>query len=113
MLVPTLLLSFLCLSLSDPGTPWTEEEALIVKGKIVALMDKSVRKTKEYLDLHKKEIGLKEWPESLSIPDAAKLIRLGFHQCLKNSDGTGGCNGCLNNHGKCSSKKDCVLYNVI
>ena len=25
--------------------------------------------------------------------------RLGFHQCLKFSDGTGGCNGCLNNHG--------------
>ena len=63
MLVPTLLLSFLCLSLSDPGAPWTEEESLIVKGKIYALMDKSVRKTKEYLDLHKKEIGLKDWPE--------------------------------------------------
>ena len=116
MLVPTLLLSslcLLCLSLSDPGAPWTEEEALIVKGKIYSLMDKSVKKTKEYLALHKKEIGLKEWPESFSIPDAPKFIRLGFHQCLKNSDGTGGCNGCLNNHGKCSSKNDCVLYNVI
>ena len=30
----------------------------------------------------------------LLIPD-----RLGFHQCLKFSDGSGGCNGCLNNHG--------------
>lgn len=27
------------------------------------------------------------------------LNRLGFHQCLKWSDGTGGCNGCLSNHG--------------
>ena len=27
------------------------------------------------------------------------IYRLGFHQCLKFSDGTGGCNGCLNNHG--------------
>ena len=25
--------------------------------------------------------------------------RLGFHQCLKFSDGTGGCNGCLNTYG--------------
>ena len=100
MLGPTLLLSLLCLSLSEPGAPWTEEESLLVKGKIYALMSDSVKRTKEYVSLHKEELGLSEWPERLSIPDAAKFIRLGFHQCLKNSDGTGGCNGCLNNHGK-------------
>ena len=99
LVFPTLFLSLFCLTLSDPGAPWTEEERLIVKGKLFALLHKSVKKTKEYLSLHK-ELGLSEWPESLSIPDAPKFIRLGFHQCLKNSDGTGGCNGCLNNHGK-------------
>ena len=29
-------------------------------------------------------------------PYAAKHLRLGFHGCMKNKDGTGGCNGCLN-----------------
>ena len=31
------------------------------------------------------------------MPTASKLLRLGFHSCLKYSDGTGGCNGCLSN----------------
>merc|ERR1719361_825265 len=29
---------------------------------------------------------------------AAKIIRLNFHDCLKHTDGTGGCDGCLNWH---------------
>merc|ERR1719232_1317041 len=28
--------------------------------------------------------------------DAAKVLRLNFHDCLKYTDGTGGCDGCLN-----------------
>ena len=31
-----------------------------------------------------------------TIPNAAKMLRLGFHDCLKYTDGTGGCDGCLN-----------------
>ena len=27
---------------------------------------------------------------------APKAVRLGFHDCLKYADGTGGCDGCLN-----------------
>ena len=30
------------------------------------------------------------------VPNAAKALRLGFHDCIKYSDGTGGCDGCLN-----------------
>ena len=30
---------------------------------------------------------------------APKLLRLGFHDCIKYADGTGGCDGCLNWHG--------------
>lgn len=30
-----------------------------------------------------------------SVPSAGKLLRLGFHDCLKYKDGTGGCDGCL------------------
>ena len=52
MLIPTLLLSFLCLSLSSPGVPWTEEESLIVKAKIYAIMG-SGAKAEEYLEIHK------------------------------------------------------------
>ena len=120
MLIPTLLLSFLCLSLSSPGVPWTEEESLIVKAKIYAIMG-SGEKAEDYLRIHKereaelhgyvtmqrpstknpKNWTFPEWPEPASVPNAPKFIRLGFHQCLKNSDGTGGCNGCLNNHGTC------------
>ena len=157
MFIPTLLLSFLCLSLSDPGAPWTEEESLIVKAKIYSIMGSSVKRAEEYLSNHKEEREAElheyvtmirqvykddddddddnddygdyddgdddhdddddytadddgnrrdqpewkwpEWPEPASRPNAPKFIRLGFHQCLKNSDGTGGCNGCLNNHG--------------
>merc|ERR1712061_49668 len=116
MLIPTLLLSFLCLSLSEPGAPWTEEEAKIVKGKIYAILGSSIKRSEDFLLNHpelKSELNgyvtmvrrdqpewkWPEWPEAASRPNVPKLIRLGFHQCLKNSDGTGGCNGCLNNHG--------------
>ena len=30
---------------------------------------------------------------------APGVVRLGFHDCLKYKDGTGGCDGCLNWHG--------------
>lgn len=30
------------------------------------------------------------------MPTAAKFLRLGFHDCLKYTDGTGGCDGCVN-----------------
>jgi len=30
-----------------------------------------------------------------SYPDAPKVLRLGFHDCLKYTDGSGGCDGCL------------------
>merc|ERR1711923_28725 len=116
MLIPTLLLSFLCLSLSEPGAPWTEEEAKIVKGKIYAILGGSIKRSEDYLLNHpelKSELNeyvtmvrrdqpewkWPEWPEAASRPNVPKLIRLGFHQCLKNADGSGGCNGCLNNHG--------------
>ena len=116
MLLPTLLLSCLALSLSDPGVPWTEEESLIVKAKLWSIMGTGPKRAEEYLRNHKEreselhefvtmvrrdqpEWKWPEWPEPATRPNAPKFIRLGFHQCLKNSDGSGGCNGCLNNHG--------------
>jgi len=71
---------------------------LIVKAKLYAIFQQSLKVSNEYLSLHP-ELGIKEWPETATRPNAPKFLRLGFHQCLKFSDGTGGCNGCLNNHG--------------
>ena len=31
-----------------------------------------------------------------SFPNAAKFLRLGFHDCLTYKEGGGGCDGCLN-----------------
>ena len=83
--------------LSSPGQPWTTEETLILKAKLTEVMNRRSWVAKEYLKIHK-EVGFSSWPEPHSLPNAAKMLRLGFHGCLKFSDGSGGCNGCLNNH---------------
>ena len=59
-----------------PGAPWTEEEVLIVKSKLYSLFNRR---------------GF-AWGNQ----GAPRAIRLGFHDCLKYKDGTGGCDGCLN-----------------
>ena len=95
--------------LSNPGASWSEEEALIVKAKLYAITNQPQKVSNEYLALHP-ELGLDTWPEKKSFPSAAKFLRLGFHQCLKFSDGTGGCNGCLNNHGMgLENRHNCTL----
>ena len=58
-----------------PGAEWSEEEVLIVKSKLYATFNKDFM----------------PWSEG-----AARALRLGFHDCLKYKDGTGGCDGCLN-----------------
>merc|ERR1711971_234588 len=84
--------------LASPGAQWTEEEALIVKSKLYSLFWNPSWAANWYLERHP-ELGMTEWPEKKSFPHAPKMLRLGFHQCFKWSDGTGGCNGCLNKHG--------------
>merc|ERR1719450_424633 len=56
-----------------PGAPWTDYELLTVKAKLFRLF----------------RVGI----------SAPAVLRLGFHDCLKYKDGTGGCDGCLNWHG--------------
>ena len=54
----------------NPGAAWTQNEILITKAKFFY---------------------------SFSQRDTApKHLRLGFHDCIKYADGTGGCDGCLN-----------------
>merc|ERR1712156_350936 len=56
-----------------PGAPWTDYELLTVKAKLFRLFRYGI--------------------------SAPAVLRLGFHDCLKYKDGTGGCDGCLNWHG--------------
>merc|ERR1719150_2531022 len=91
-----LVAALLPLVVCRPGSPWTEEEALIVKAKLYAIIGEyGSRVSSEYLALHP-ELGFDTWPEPKSLPNAAKFLRLGFHGCLQYVGHTGGCNGCLN-----------------
>ena len=49
VMCPLLLVS---LSSAAPGSTWTEEEALIVKAKLHALLDKGGKALNEYRKLH-------------------------------------------------------------
>jgi hypothetical protein len=74
---PLLLISLVgsCLGVYVPGTPgadWTIEELVVVKAKLFSTF---------------------RYGES-----GPQALRLGFHDCLKYMDGTGGCDGCLNWH---------------
>ena len=48
------------------------------------------------LRTEKKNLELEHLEFRLENPYAAKHLRLGFHGCMKNDHGTGGCNGYLN-----------------
>merc|ERR1712117_910192 len=102
--VVTLLLSLtLChsaLAEYQPGTPggaWSQEELLIVRAKLWELYYNS-----NWLQKQKGNFG------KFGLPTAsgkdlehftAKVLRLSFHDCIRYSDGEGGCDGCLNWHG--------------
>jgi len=100
-----------------PGAAWTEEEALIVMGKLHRVFTAQQKVYEELesingkIDCHTgfapesgegfaeecdgqdgRETGE---PAGESLPDAAKFVRLGFHDCFKYKDGSGGCDGCL------------------
>jgi len=54
----------------NPGASWTQDQILIMKAKFLHYFT-----TRD---------------------NAPKHLRLGFHDCIKYADGTGGCDGCLN-----------------
>ena len=75
----------------EPGAPWTREEVLAVKAKLFAIFETwgGYNALKEIYDGHSPA----DWTD---VPNAAKMLRLGFHDCVKYKDGSGGCDGCLN-----------------
>jgi len=75
----------------EPGAPWTREEVLAVKAKVNMIFGKWGG------DNAVKELYNGQVPFSwVDVPNAAKMIRLAFHDCLRYKDGSGGCDGCLN-----------------
>ena len=99
------LVFFLCLGFTqlgwvkpswtgERGAPWSQEEILMVKAKLVQVFLSTGSVYNEYLSLHPEV----EPPKGgANYPNGPKMLRLGFHGCLRTSNGTGGgCNGCLN-----------------
>ena len=101
MLLCVCLLVFsasLLVSSSVPGAPWTGEETLIVKAKLLTIMTGNGKSNgpgvvkenlagykeigREYLALHP-ELDWASWYHGKSYPKAPKFLRLGFHGCLK------------------------------
>ena len=85
------------LALSTPcysqGAPWTEEETLIIFKKIHRIFEKPGQMINKYKQIHG---GLPNYPPQTN-PNAPKMLRLAFHDCLPYTDGeTTGCDGCLN-----------------
>ena len=75
MLSKLIILSTVSAVFSNPGSHWTEEEAVIVKAKLYAIIGASGTKTsEEYLSLHP-ELGLTSWPDFKSQPSAPKFLR--------------------------------------
>ena len=84
-----------------PGAPWTDEELRIVKAKLYAIYTKGTAALAQLYgsdEVYNKRGGVTEKFQGAG-PSAPKMLRLGFHDCLKYKDGTGGCDGCLNWHG--------------
>lgn len=99
----------------EPGAAWSEWEALVVMGKLRRVFDapqtiyRELKQKYGEIDCHTgfadtggdaercdgKNGRARASPGTESLPNAAKFIRLGFHDCIKYTDGTGGCDGCL------------------
>ena len=85
----------------SPGAEWSDEELLIVRTKLTraygAYETDSLAK-EMYPDGVPSDfaIGSGGFSDGIS---AAKVLRLGFHDCMKYRDGSGGCDGCINWHG--------------
>ena len=76
---------------SYPGAPWTSDEVAQTKMRLNWIM---MNPTKKVIS-RKLSPGRVELPDAWLPPKAGTFLRLGFHDCLRYTDGTGGCDGCL------------------
>ena len=62
-----------------PGAPWTEEEMMTVKAKLYSIFNNGGG-FKAMEELYGTSDNDVTW---MDVPNAAKMLRLGFHDCLK------------------------------
>ena len=74
-----------------PGAAWSKQEVLTVKSKLY-----SVFANGGWEALNQLYEGKPHNATWMDVPTVGKVLRLGFHDCIKYQDGTGGCDGCLN-----------------
>lgn len=72
----------------QPGVAWTTEQMLAIKAKLWRSFREAPEATGAGLGIAAE--AKTEW--EIELP---KYVRLGFHDCMKYADGTGGCDGCL------------------
>eukprot|EP00930_Biecheleria_cincta_P084628 TRINITY_DN74078_c0_g1_i1.p1 TRINITY_DN74078_c0_g1~~TRINITY_DN74078_c0_g1_i1.p1 ORF type:complete len:794 (+),score=94.65 TRINITY_DN74078_c0_g1_i1:62-2443(+) len=97
------------------GAPWTFSEAMIIMAKLHNIVHghhhqfwEMARKMECYAEgprsnaTHLETVPCSFWtghsgPVTRGVwPTWPKMLRLGFHDCMKYEDGTGGCDGCMN-----------------
>jgi len=81
-----------------PGKPWSPEEAMVVKAKLWQVFSWTQKPAHDALfELYGP--GSKDGPLSETVGGTGRFgptaIRLGFHGCLRDRSGNGGCDGCL------------------
>ena len=59
----------------DPGGPWTPEELRIVKAKLYAIYSNGKKAMQLVNKMAAKDVDI--------LPSAPKMVRLGFHSCVK------------------------------
>eukprot|EP00448_Togula_jolla_P015824 CAMPEP_0170592984 /NCGR_PEP_ID=MMETSP0224-20130122/13206_1 /TAXON_ID=285029 /ORGANISM="Togula jolla, Strain CCCM 725" /LENGTH=595 /DNA_ID=CAMNT_0010916907 /DNA_START=65 /DNA_END=1852 /DNA_ORIENTATION=- len=94
------------------GAPWSKGEVLTVMAKLYAVFENplTIFKTLTSDEPYECRTGFNDPPDEPCdgqdgredgnvgndwLPTAAKFLRLGFHDCLKYKDVSGGCDGCL------------------
>ena len=75
-----------------PGAAWSKQEVLTVKSKLYSVFANGGWEALNQL-YEGKPAHNATW---MDVPTVGKVLRLGFHDCIKYQDGTGGCDGCLN-----------------
>ena len=75
----------------NPGAAWTEEEIESTRFRILQAIHPDWDVQKEMYGVS----GMLTTREH-SMPSENKILRLVFHDCVRYTDGTGGCDGCLN-----------------
>lgn len=97
------------------GATWTKQEALMVMAKLHHIFKSPAAAKKSILKLNGAydcttgfddegpqpcdgKDGHDDGSGDADMPTAAKMLRLGFHDCVKYEDGSGGCDGCMRFH---------------